>query len=397
MLKKTTKMGMMKMLTWLTPMKMMTMTTTIWTSKSLSLKSACPGTHIPRYSDDEDTSYKIRRSATKLLAAVIGTRPDRLLRTYKDVSPVLISRFGDREETVRLEIWATYGTLLSQTSVYGGSQDLKDDASPRGKRKRDTEEPMDVGETPYSLLKAQVPALSKALLNQLKSSKTSPSVLQAGFGLLHSLLSVLPGSLATQVPLIISTSKGVLSQSPTTSTSTLHLTCLTFLALFFSTHSQEIFTSSLPSITPVLLKSLGERHPRIASESFRVFSSLLTAVKPVKANEWTVALYDEVVNRLSIHDTDAEVRASAEDCVADIWVCATEVATSKGMKEWEYICRSMNKPENGVRAITKVAKEVHVGDDWTNGCVTWLMGLLRKSGRSGKVEVFSALDVLLKR
>lgn len=57
-----------------------------------------------RYSDDEDTSYKIRRSATKLLAGIISTRPELLGSIYKDVSPVLISRFGDREETVRLEV-----------------------------------------------------------------------------------------------------------------------------------------------------------------------------------------------------------------------------------------------------------------------------------------------------
>jgi cullin-associated NEDD8-dissociated protein 1 len=353
--------------------------------------------HCSRYSDDEDTSYKIRRSATKLLSGVIGTRPDRLTRTYKDISPVLISRFNDREETVRLEVWATYGILLSQTTLYGGAPDLKDEASPRGKRKRDTEEPMDAEDTPYTLLKSQVPALSKALLNQLKSPKTSPAVLQAGFSLLHSLLTVLPGSLSTQAPLIMSTSKSVLSQSPSTSTSTLHLTCLSFLALFFSTHSPNAYAASLPSLTPVLLKSLGERHPRIASESFRVFSALLNSLKPVKANEWTLQLYDQALGRLSNHDTDAEVRACAEDCIADIWICATEVAFSKDRKEWEYICRTTGKSDSAVKVITKVAREVSIGDDWVNGCVAWLMGLLKKSGRSGKVEVFGALDVLLKR
>ncbi|KAF8972524.1 armadillo-type protein [Flammula alnicola] len=351
---------------------------------------------LDEYSDDEDTSYKIRRSATKLLAGVIGTRPDRLTRTYKDISPILISRFNDREETVRLEIWATYVVLLTQTTLYGGLPDSKDEASPRGKRKRDTEDPMDLEETPYTLLKAQVPALSKALLNQLKSPKTSPAVLQAGFGLLHALLTVLPGSLSTQVPLIVSTSKSVLSQAPTTSTSTLHLTCLSFLALFFSTHSPNVFAGSLPSLTPVLLKSLGERHPRIASESFRVFSALLNSLKPVKATDWTVALYDQALSRLSSHDTDAEVRGCAEDCMADIWICATDVAMSKDKKEWEYICRTTGKTDGAVRVITKVAREVSVGDDWANGCVSWLMGLLRKSGRAGKVEVFGALDVLLK-
>ncbi|KAJ3495579.1 hypothetical protein NMY22_g19919 [Coprinellus aureogranulatus] len=154
------------------------------------------------YSDDEDTSYKIRRSATKLLAAVIGTRPELLTTIYKDISPVLISRFGDREENVRLEVWNTYVTLLKQTSVYGGSSQAKDDLSPRGKRKRDTEVVMDVEENAYSLLKAQVPSLAKALLNQIKSPKTSPTVLQAGFGVLHTLLTVLPGHCQLTIPQI---------------------------------------------------------------------------------------------------------------------------------------------------------------------------------------------------
>jgi len=256
---------------------------------------------------------------------------------------------------------------------------------------------MDLEETPYTLLKSQVPALMKALLNQLKAPKNSPAVLQSGFNLLTELLTVLPGSLSTQAPLIVSTSATVLAQSPTTSTSTLHLTCLSFLALFLSTHPPSVLQDSLPSLTPILLQSLADRHPRIASETFRVFSALLIAIKPLKANDWTVALYDQALARLSNHDTDAEVRVRAEDCMADIWISATEVASSKDRKEWEFICKTTGKTENAVKVITKVAKEVQLGDDWVNGCIAWLMALLRKSGRVGKVEVFCALEVLLKR
>ncbi|KAG5641254.1 hypothetical protein DXG03_005660, partial [Asterophora parasitica] len=346
------------------------------------------------YSDDEDTSYKIRRSATKLLAAIIGTRPELLTSLYKSVSPVLISRFGDRESTVRLEVWATYATLLNQTAVYGGLQ-IKDDVTVRGKRKRDTEI-MDIEEGPYSLLKVQVPSLSKALLNQLKSAKTPPATLQAGFSLLYALLTVLPGSLSNQVPLIFSTSKTILSQPPTTSTSTLHLTCLSFLGLYVSTHSPPTFSASLPTLTPVLLKSLGERHPRIASESFRLFSSLLTALKPVKGADWIDAVYEQAVSKLSSHDTDAEVRTSAEDVIADLWICATDSVRSKGGKEWDSICRQTGKTDGAVKVVTKVAREVSVGDAWVNGCVDWLLNLLKKSGRQGKSEMFVALDVLLK-
>lgn len=326
----------------------------------------------------------------------MGTRPELLVSIYRDVSPVLISRFGDREETVRLEVWATYVSLLNQTAVYGGLPQSKDDSILRGKRKRDGET-MDVEDSPYTLLKIQVPALSKALLNQLKSPKISPVTLQAGFSLLYALLTVLPGSLSTQVPLIASTSKSILSQSPTTSTSTLHLTTLSFLALFFSTHTPPAFSSALPVLTPVLLKSVGERHPRVVSESFRVFSALLNSLKPVKGSEWADHVYDLAVSKLTSHDTDAEVRACAEDCIADLWVCATDVVKGKSRKEWEAICRTTGKTDGAVRVVMKVAKEVNVGDDWVNACVAWLVGLIKKSGRIGKAEIFVALNVLLRR
>ncbi|KAH7922400.1 ARM repeat-containing protein [Leucogyrophana mollusca] len=353
---------------------------------------------LDEYSDDEDTSYKIRRSATKLLAAVIGTRPELIISLFKEVSPVLISRFGDREETVRLEVWSTYVVLLSQTSVYGGLPQASDgDSATRGKRKRDSEERMDVEETPFSLLRSQVPALSKALLNQLKSPKTPPATQQAGFQLLHALLSVLPGSLSSQMTLIATTAKGVLSQSPTTSTSTLHLTCLSFLALLISTHAPSAYTGSLPTLTPVLLKSLGERHPRVAAESFRVCSALLNATRPVRTGDWANRVYDEALQRLSNHDTDAEVRSSAEDCIADLWICATDVIKTKGGKEWQAICRTSGNTRGAVKVVSKVARDTDVGDEWVNSCVEWVMTLMKKSGRAGKTDLFIALDILLQR
>ncbi|KAJ7211033.1 armadillo-type protein [Mycena haematopus] len=351
---------------------------------------------LDEYSDDEDTSYKIRRSATKLLSAIVGTRPELLSSIYKDVSPVLISRFGDREMTVRLEVWATYVVLLNQTALYGGQLQSKDDSSLKRKRNPET---MEVEEGPYSLLKAQVPAMSKALLNQLKSPKTPPATLQDGFALLHALLDVLPGSLASQVTSITATSRSILSQPPSTSTSTLHLACLSFLALFFSTHSPPTFVSSLPNLTPALLRSLGERHPRVASETFRVFSALLNALKPLKAGgEWPEAVYDQAIARLTAHDTDAEVRACAETCIGDLWVCATDVVRGRDRREWEAICRAGAKTEGAVKVVTRVAREVPgaLGDAWVNGCVEWAMGLLRRGGRAGKMEVFQGLDVLLR-
>lgn len=310
---------------------------------------------------------------------------------------MLISRFGDREETVKLEVWATYGVLLSQTRVYGGFPQTKNGEATGAKRKRE-KEGMEVDETPLALLRSQVPAFSKALLNQMKSSRAQPGALQAGFDLLRSLLQVLPGSLSAQTTLIASIAKQVLTPAPTTATATLHLATLSFLRPFFGTHSPPTFSSALPTLTPPLLKALGERHPRIATEAFRAASALLVATRPVRAgSDWAERVYDEALKRLQNHDTDAEVRASAEEAIADLWVTAPDVVRSKGRKEWDAICRTTGSTENAVKVVTKVAHEAEVGDDWVNSSVEWVVALLKKGGRTGKPEAFVCLEALLRK
>lgn len=311
------------------------------------------------------------------------------------MSPVLIARFGDREQTVRLEVWATYSTLLSQVSTYGGPLTKSREQTVSGKRKR--EEQMDVEESPHILLKAQVPGLSKTLLAQIRSPKTATAALQAGFELLKGILSVAPGSLATQTPQIFTILKNTLSQPSSTTTSGLHTTCLAFLSSYFSTHTPAAFTNSLPGITPTLLNTCQERHPRVSSEAFRAFSSLLRALRPIKGGDWVDNLYDLSVKKLSSSDTDTDVRSSAEQCVGILWACATEVMQTRDKKEWTAICRTTGRTEGAVEVVSMVAREVYIDDHWINGCVAWVMVLLQKSGRNGKSDIFICLDLLLKR
>ena len=256
---------------------------------------------------------------------------------------------------------------------------------------------MDVEESPHVLLRAQVPGLSKALLTQIRSPKTATATLQAGFELLNGLLSVSPGSLTNQTPQIFAILKTTLSQPSSTTTSGLHTTCLTFLSSYFSTHPPPAFASVLHGITPTLLKTCQERHPRVSSEAFRAFSSLLWASKPVKGGDWVDSLYELSVKKLGSSDTDTDVRSSAEQCIGTLWACATEVMQRKDKKEWVAICRTTGRTEGAVEVVSMVAREVYIDDNWVNGCVSWVMVLLQKSGRSGKADVFTCLDLLLRR
>lgn len=60
----------------------------------------------------------MRRSATKLLSAVIETRLDLLEQLYENVAPALINRFKEREETVRIDVLQTFIILLRQTGLH---------------------------------------------------------------------------------------------------------------------------------------------------------------------------------------------------------------------------------------------------------------------------------------
>lgn len=114
------------------------------------------------YDDDDDVSWKVRRASVKILSAAIETRLEMLASFYKSIAPVLVSRFGEREETVRLEVWTTYTALLKQTGLSAGvtalpatSPSLQDDGSVANSRaqspatslKRKRDEEMDTNDS----------------------------------------------------------------------------------------------------------------------------------------------------------------------------------------------------------------------------------------------------------
>lgn len=65
-------------------------------------------------SDDDDASWKVRRSAAKCLVAIINNYFDLLTSLYPKVSPLVVSRFKEREENVKIDIFNVFIALLHQ-------------------------------------------------------------------------------------------------------------------------------------------------------------------------------------------------------------------------------------------------------------------------------------------
>lgn len=254
---------------------------------------------------------------------------------------------------------------------------------------------MDVEDTPQTLLKSQIPNLTKALLKSL-SSKASDNALQTGFNLLRSLLLVAPGSLASQLPALAKVSASILGKSASSTSTAIHTSIISFLELVFSTHSLEAFNTIVPQLTDALLKSLTEKDPRVAAAAFHLFGTLLEASKPVKSAKWVDTLYERALERLDKSDTDPSVRVEVERCIAQLWICATDVLKSKSGTEWAAL-RKSSRTEGAVKVISSVAKEVELPVSWVEENITWVLGVVRRSVRAQKDDAFGCLMILLKK
>ena len=59
-------------------------------------------------------SWKVRRASAKLLSAVISTRSELVTELFSRVAPVVISRFKEREESVRVDVLHAFVALVRQ-------------------------------------------------------------------------------------------------------------------------------------------------------------------------------------------------------------------------------------------------------------------------------------------
>lgn len=61
-----------------------------------------------------DVSWKVRKAASKTISAIISTRQEMLPFISAEVAPILVKRFTEREETVKIDIFKTFENYLKQ-------------------------------------------------------------------------------------------------------------------------------------------------------------------------------------------------------------------------------------------------------------------------------------------
>eukprot|EP00878_Enallax_costatus_P002222 GHUV01002394.1.p1 GENE.GHUV01002394.1~~GHUV01002394.1.p1 ORF type:complete len:958 (+),score=265.35 GHUV01002394.1:286-3159(+) len=249
------------------------------------------------YSDDEDMSWKVRRAAAKLISALVHAYPDQLSDIYSKAAGELVSRFREREENVKADVFAAYCDLLRQVGVVSHRYGANDPNNP------------------LHLLQADVGTMLKAAAKQL--SDKSPKTRMGMFTVLKTLVGVLPGSVADHVGMLV---PGILlaCKDKSASSSSLKIEALTFLRVALENNSPTVFQPHVQQLSQGVFTAAGERYYKVAAEALRVCEQMISVIRPnppaaveSKLTPVVQPLYSCINGRLAAQDQDQEVKECA--------------------------------------------------------------------------------------
>ncbi|KAH8811979.1 armadillo-type protein [Xylogone sp. PMI_703] len=311
--------------------------------------------------DDDDASWKVRRCAAKVLYTVISTRGSGDLlddgTLYSQVAPILVQRFSEREENVRLEVIATLSLLVRKTGSglllhfsEDGAEYINQIPQSRKRRRESstttfdtktmlqmsaglTSPPLEPVPTsgPRADLARLCPAIIKATTKLLKGN--SIPTRQAVINLLDDLVSVQNGGLSESfsqvVDLIVDAikpSSGSVSHSTAISSggaasataNTLRIAALRLIGDICKTHPANLLEPYLPRIIPSIVSAVNDKYYKISGEAISAVEQFIKALTPPRSKSMGQSheadiqkLYNVVLDRVSATDADLEVRHRA--------------------------------------------------------------------------------------
>ncbi|WRT63736.1 uncharacterized protein IL334_000659 [Kwoniella shivajii] len=362
------------------------------------------------YSDDEDDSWKIRRSAAKLVLALIGTRNELLGDFYGNAAPVLISRFSEREESVRLEVLAAFEVLLRQTASARAAE-----LASGGRNKRKRSEGMDedyvADDSIASYLRPVIPQLSRAILKQI-SSKSVPTRQQC-FVLLREISKALSGGLDDSADAICTAATSAIRSVDSATSASLAIAALSFLTAFFADHSPKIYADHLAQVVPAIVRCLKDKLQRISFEAFNAVSSLARSARP----KGTMAplpttfvqpiqqIFKATTDILADNNVDADVREKALDTLGYLLVHEGDIFASSYSTALPLITSRLANENTATTAVLVIGKAAESPlckgpelEAWLLQVLPEVVVALRRTKRSTTKNMeFSCLSNILTR
>ncbi|WFD41391.1 hypothetical protein MPSI1_000018 [Malassezia psittaci] len=209
-------------------------------------------------SDDDDLSWRVRRAAAKVLATFCNYHLDSVRPVAYTVASTLVNRFGEHEESVRLEVLGTFVQLLQHLAVV-----------PQGavhKRKRDVAERT----APFVDL---LPHAVSSLCKQVKSGSIASQI--ASLDTLNQLTVIFDSNIERYCAEIISAVNRALPS--TQEFSSFHrnrdLTCISLLSELTSAAPVET-SQALPYVIDVLILAIRSNFHKTMLEGLQASSNV---------------------------------------------------------------------------------------------------------------------------
>ncbi|OBZ85871.1 Cullin-associated NEDD8-dissociated protein 1 [Choanephora cucurbitarum] len=372
---------------------------------------------IADYSDDDDDmSWKVRRSASRVLCAIIESRPDLLQALYETVAPVLINRFKEREESVRVDILQSFIALLRQTGHYKDRRQFSSSLDNEIFSNPSLTPPIPTG--PLQLLNAQVPKLCRAIVKQLSPKSTQTR--QIGFQLLSEVILVLHGGLEEQIKSFIPAIESSLATTAIdqhhTSSSNLKIEVLYFLRLFLHHHPANTIHPYINSLAPAVIRSVSDKFYKITSEAFLVCIELIKVIRPVYRHDgqfeiakiqpefvqWIESIYQATVDILNTSDADQEVKERSIMCLGSLLAQVGDILSVQQPEAWDLLLERLRNEVTRlitVRTLTTVSQSPVAAGEALARCVLVAINdvslLLRKSNRPLRIACLECLTILV--
>lgn len=407
--------------------------------------------------DDDDSSWKVRRSAAKSLYTIISTRGSGDLLDngvlYHKAGPVLVKRFEEREENVRLEVLSALSLLVRKTGEGFFAGDLLEEQEPEvhealpinRKRRRQSsvggaagsavaiagvgspvqEKAPQVG--PHADLAKLTPAIIKASVKLLKG-KLVPTK-QAVVNLLDDMVNSQRGGLgdyfagiwgpildSLQTSAAGATSSLALSGGNASATpTTLRLSTLRLINDISKTHSSSTLHPYLSKIVAGVIKAADDKFYKISSEAIRTAEELVKTITPPRSRHTAQKfkgelqkLFDVLMERANATNIDAEVRQRAIHGLGTLLSRTSSAEGSAllpGNARQEALDVLLVRVKNettrlaACKAIDSVAafntSSAPLDKAWIQDVVLQLSGLLRKANRSLRGASIQALKHLV--
>ena len=410
-------------------------------------------------SDDDDSSWKVRRCAAKSLYAIISTRSNGDLldngTLYDRIAPVLVKRFTEREENVRLEILATLASLVRKTgeglSPLGPATvrevELAPDHSQRSRKRRRVDSNIDVFDassafsstgglhspaispSPASGPKADLARLSPAIVRGVAKLLKQPSVptKQAAITLLRDVVLVHTGGLSDTFGKVVDSLLDAVKGSGTSGSSSastsiggaaaatgsrMRIEAMQLISAVCDTHSSNVLSPYIGSIVPSIVAAVNDRYYKVSTEALLTLESITKVLTPPRSagsdqqrRTYLGSIYESIIGRSTAADVDLEVRRQAIHALGVLLARTSNsklVTTDKRSKALALLQDRLKNETTrlfAVRAVDLVTASAADKSDleapWVREVTLELAAQLRKADRTLRGASLSALRNLV--